>query len=89
MVRRVLLMGLILAAFSANAGRITMSNPEPYVSIPTVFTPLPTSRSRNIARIAKVSTRSKVNKLWIRVRRTLKMKVIAQKDDCGEPIGDQ
>ncbi|HGN8757541.1 hypothetical protein ACS6JK_05785 [Enterobacter chuandaensis] len=28
MVRRVLLMGFILAAFSANAGRITMSNPE-------------------------------------------------------------
>ncbi|MDQ1213465.1 hypothetical protein [Pantoea anthophila] len=28
MVRNVLLMGFILAAFSANAGRITMSNPE-------------------------------------------------------------
>lgn len=28
MVRRVLLMGFILAAFSANAERITMSNPE-------------------------------------------------------------
>ncbi|UWC18913.1 hypothetical protein M5S84_05380 [Enterobacter hormaechei] len=28
MVRRVLWMGFILAAFSANAGRITMSNPE-------------------------------------------------------------
>ncbi|WP_260455030.1 hypothetical protein [Enterobacter ludwigii] len=28
MVRRVLLMGFILAAFSANAGRITMSKPE-------------------------------------------------------------
>ena len=28
MVRRVLLMGFILAVFSANAGRITMSNPE-------------------------------------------------------------
>ncbi|MGE2268849.1 hypothetical protein [Enterobacter hormaechei] len=28
MVRRVLLMGFILAAFSTNAGRITMSNPE-------------------------------------------------------------
>ncbi|MEE9658318.1 hypothetical protein [Enterobacter cloacae complex sp. CARB60] len=28
MVRKVLLMGFILAAFSANAGRITMSNPE-------------------------------------------------------------
>ncbi|EOZ1387596.1 hypothetical protein U9W96_000876 [Enterobacter hormaechei] len=28
MVRRLLLMGFILAAFSANAGRITMSNPE-------------------------------------------------------------
>ncbi|MED5730342.1 hypothetical protein VZ148_06535 [Enterobacter hormaechei] len=28
MVRKVLLMGLIFTAFSANAGRITMSNPE-------------------------------------------------------------
>lgn len=28
MVRKVLLMGFILAAFSASAGRITMSNPE-------------------------------------------------------------
>ncbi|MFB5641435.1 hypothetical protein [Kluyvera ascorbata] len=28
MVRNVLLMGFILAAFSVNAGRITMSNPE-------------------------------------------------------------
>ncbi|PZD67384.1 hypothetical protein [Pantoea ananatis] len=28
MIRRVLVMGFILAAFSANAGRITMSNPE-------------------------------------------------------------
>ncbi|WP_449542930.1 hypothetical protein [Enterobacter ludwigii] len=28
MVKRVLLMGFILAAFSANAGRITISNPE-------------------------------------------------------------
>lgn len=28
MVRKVLLMGLIFTVFSANAGRITMSNPE-------------------------------------------------------------
>lgn len=28
MIRRVLVMGFILAALSANAGRITMSNPE-------------------------------------------------------------
>lgn len=28
MVRRVLLMGFLLAAFNVNAGRITMSNPE-------------------------------------------------------------
>ncbi|CZX60370.1 hypothetical protein LN389_07555 [Enterobacter hormaechei subsp. steigerwaltii] len=28
MVRRALLMGFLLAAFSVNAGRITMSNPE-------------------------------------------------------------
>ncbi|HII4324534.1 TPA: hypothetical protein ACY4PY_000672 [Enterobacter cloacae] len=28
MVRKVLLMGLLFTAFSANAGRITMSNPE-------------------------------------------------------------
>lgn len=28
MIRKVLVMGFILAAFSANAGRITMSNPE-------------------------------------------------------------
>lgn len=59
-----ILCGLLLP-FSANAGRITMSNPEQSItkmvalcaSTPIAFTRLPTSRNRNIARTAKASTR--------------------------------
>jgi hypothetical protein len=68
--KKVLLMGFILAAFSANAGRITMSNPEQsttangqtFVSIPTVFTPLPSPPSQSTAPTARALTRPKASK---------------------------
>lgn len=71
MVRRVLLMGFILAAFSANAGRITMSNPEQSTTAngqtlcvysSSIYTFTFTTRSKN-ARTARRSTPTTANEI--------------------------